>query len=86
MKTSSVLGVCLLAPGLAIAQQDMGTITGVVTDPTGGVLPGVTVTARERASDWRPQPSRMSPAFTSSVPCRSARTTSKRSCRAFAGR
>ena len=51
MKTSCLLIVVyLLAPGLSLAQQDMGTITGVVTDPTGGVLPGVTVTARERAT------------------------------------
>ena len=29
----------------ALAQSDRGTITGRVTDPTGGILPGTTVTA-----------------------------------------
>jgi hypothetical protein len=34
------------AAPMASAQEITGTITGVVTDETGGVLPGVTVTAR----------------------------------------
>ena len=32
--------------GVASAQETTGTITGVTTDETGGVLPGVTVTVR----------------------------------------
>jgi hypothetical protein len=43
-KVSSVLGLVLLAalPAVADAPQT-GVVTGVVTDPDGGVLPGVTV-------------------------------------------
>lgn len=32
-------------PGAALAQQDQGVITGRVTDASGAVLPGVTVTS-----------------------------------------
>jgi hypothetical protein len=38
----------LLVPAVALGQQDMGVITGIVTDASGAVLPGVTVTAREQ--------------------------------------
>ena len=40
--------LCLLVVGLPLtaAAQNTGRITGVVTDTTGGVLPGVTVTAK----------------------------------------
>jgi len=44
---SIVAGVCVLVFGLgvpALAQRTTGTILGVVTDESGGVLPGVTVT------------------------------------------
>ena len=34
----------------AIAQIDTGTIVGRVTDPSGGVLPGVTVTATQQGT------------------------------------
>ena len=36
-----------LVPGIAFAQQ--GTISGTITDTTGGVLPGVTVEAASPA-------------------------------------
>ena len=36
--------IALLAPATALAQLDTGTIVGRVTDPSGAVLPGVTVT------------------------------------------
>ncbi len=45
-----IAALVTLAPIGAFAQQDMGTITGTVTDPSGGVLPGVTVTATEQAT------------------------------------
>ena len=40
--------VCLvmLLSGLALAQRDLGTVTGTVTDPTGSVVPGATVLLR----------------------------------------
>jgi hypothetical protein len=44
---SIVAGVCVLVLGAgvpALAQRTTGTIVGVVTDESGGVLPGVTVT------------------------------------------
>ena len=34
---------------LAFAQTDRGTITGTVTDPTGAVVPGATLHARDVA-------------------------------------
>src|ERR1700722_6346532 len=34
-----------LLPGLCSAQQTLGSITGVVTDPAGAILPGTTGTA-----------------------------------------
>jgi len=34
----------LLAAGLALAQQDRGTFTGTVTDPSGSAVPGVAIT------------------------------------------
>ena len=45
--TATLLSVVLLLPALASA-QDSG-IAGVVSDDTGGVLPGVTVTAASPA-------------------------------------
>src|SRR5262245_1644562 len=42
----------LLVSGTAslIAQTNMGTVTGLVTDRSGAVLPGVTVTAKNTAT------------------------------------
>lgn len=40
----ALLAVCLILPGLAHAQEN-ASISGTVTDATGGVLPGVTVEA-----------------------------------------
>ena len=61
-----VVAVLLLAPSLAAAQgSPTGTLTGTITDPSGGVLPGVTVIAKGAqtgltqqtisggAGDWR---------------------------------
>src|SRR5678809_362459 len=46
VRFASVLGVIWLAPALAFAQA---TITGVIKDPSGAVLPGVTVEASSPA-------------------------------------
>jgi hypothetical protein len=40
------LATCLLAAGAALGQEITGTITGVVSDETGAVLPGAAVTAK----------------------------------------
>ena len=42
-----LLAVGVFAPGVASAQD--ATIAGTVTDTTGGILPGVTVDARDAA-------------------------------------
>src|SRR6266550_1348171 len=42
--SSRIVLVLVLWPCHAIAQQDQGTIAGLVTDVTGAVIPGVTVT------------------------------------------
>src|SRR4029450_6462513 len=39
-----VAAVCLLLPASLAAQAVTGTILGALTDPTGAVMPGVTVT------------------------------------------
>src|SRR5712692_9692092 len=41
----------LLCPPAAFAQKTTGDITGTITDSTGGVLPGVTVTAKCTATN-----------------------------------
>jgi hypothetical protein len=46
LTTVAALAVCLALATSAAAQTETGRITGVVTDATGGILPGVTVTAR----------------------------------------
>src|SRR5439155_27245086 len=38
---------CLLLASIASAQANRGTITGTVTDDSGGVVPGATVVAEE---------------------------------------
>src|SRR5688500_1130400 len=43
-----IVAVLLAAPAVGFAQE--ATITGIVTDATGGVLPGVTVTAVHEAT------------------------------------
>jgi hypothetical protein len=46
------LGVLLIAgSGVARAQTGTATLTGIVTDETGGALPGVTVTATNQATN-----------------------------------
>src|ERR1035437_7150988 len=40
----AVLMVSLLLTGVVRAQVSRGTITGIVTDPTGAVVPGVAIT------------------------------------------
>ena len=44
-----ILTSFLLAPFL-LAQRDLGTITGVVTDPTGAVIAGAKVSLNENAT------------------------------------
>jgi len=49
IRIALVIG-CALTPGLGVAQQDQGVITGRVTDASGAVLPGVTVVATRVAT------------------------------------
>ena len=46
-----LIGVMLAVPAVAMAQE--AVLTGTVTDSTGGVLPGVTVTALHEATGNR---------------------------------
>ncbi len=46
LRSAVVLGVFLSLTATAAAQTETGRITGVVTDATGGILPGVTVNAK----------------------------------------
>ena len=58
MKGSRVLLAllcCLLAPGVTAMAQTSGDMRGVVTDETGGVVPGVLILAPdfpENKEDW----------------------------------
>jgi hypothetical protein len=47
VRTLAAALVLVAMAGLAPAQEITGTITGTVTDQTGGVLPGATVTAKQ---------------------------------------
>ena len=42
-----LLFMLLMTVVLAFAQNDRGTITGTVTDPTGAVIPGAAIHARD---------------------------------------
>jgi outer membrane receptor protein involved in Fe transport len=46
LRAAVALAVFLSLAGPAVAQTETGRITGVVTDATGGILPGVTVKAK----------------------------------------
>ena len=46
LRAAVALAVFLSLAGPAAAQTETGRITGVVTDATGGILPGVTVKAK----------------------------------------
>ena len=46
LRVVAALAVFLALGTGAAAQTETGRITGVVTDATGGILPGVTVTAK----------------------------------------
>jgi outer membrane receptor protein involved in Fe transport len=48
-RTVRLLAVCLLAGSAALAQSS-GAMSGLVTDPTGAVLPGVSLTATNAAT------------------------------------
>jgi hypothetical protein len=48
--TGTVL-VCLVLAAVAAAQETRGTLTGIVTDGKGGVVPGATVTVTNRATN-----------------------------------
>src|SRR5262245_2323959 len=45
--------VMLAAPALLLAQSSMGSVSGTVTDSTGGVVPGATVTLVNQDTDIR---------------------------------
>src|SRR5713226_3361023 len=48
----AVLGMVLLLGSVAaLAQSSKGTVTGTVTDPTGGVIPGATVTLTNKETN-----------------------------------
>ncbi|MCU1327917.1 MAG: hypothetical protein JWN34_3287 [Bryobacterales bacterium] len=49
-----------LSTGALVAQSDRGTINGTVTDPNGGVIPNVTIVAKNQETD--------APAQTASTP------------------
>src|SRR5712692_2335813 len=49
VRTAAVLVAVLMTASAAIAQEQRGSIDGVVRDSSGGVLPGVTVEARSAA-------------------------------------
>ncbi|MGH8245393.1 MAG: carboxypeptidase-like regulatory domain-containing protein, partial [Gammaproteobacteria bacterium] len=42
-----------LSPPMVPAQGDRGSIAGVVTDPSGGVVPGVTIEAVQQATNLK---------------------------------
>jgi hypothetical protein len=44
--TLTLIALALLFTGLALAQGQVGTLSGTVTDPAGAVVPGATVVAR----------------------------------------
>src|SRR6188508_3731058 len=46
LRSAVALAVFFTLTATAAAQTETGRITGVVTDATGGILPGVTVTAK----------------------------------------
>src|SRR5437868_7282797 len=45
MRSVGVLFCLCLIPFTAFAQSDRGTMTGTISDPTGGVIPGVSIVA-----------------------------------------
>src|SRR5438105_68982 len=45
------LSILLCSPGVLRAQGDRGTITGLVTDPTGAAVPDVEVTAKHAGTN-----------------------------------
>src|SRR5437867_12998636 len=48
LMTARLLALVLLIPALSSAQTVTGTLQGTVKDQSGGVLPGTTVSARNR--------------------------------------
>jgi hypothetical protein len=46
----ALLVACLLAPPTALAQTSTGTLTGIVRDSSGAVIPAVVVTAKNIAT------------------------------------
>ena len=50
-RLSTILVLTAVTAGLALAQYGAGTILGVIADPTGAVVPGAKVTARNQATN-----------------------------------
>ena len=46
-----IITIALLAPGVAVAQTGAGALTGIVSDQSGGKVPGATVTATNQATN-----------------------------------
>jgi len=71
----------LLSLGLAVpawSQVQNASLTGLVTDPSGAVVPGVTIIVTSKATNIQQQATTGETATTSSPPCRSARSQSVR--------
>jgi len=58
-----IVGLCLLIfalfPQRGFSQAESGTISGVVSDPSGGAVPGATVTAKNLSTNARPRTRRL---------------------------
>ena len=52
-RTLFLLAAALAVPASQFAQTTFATITGVITDPSGAVIPGATVTATKLDSNYQ---------------------------------
>jgi hypothetical protein len=50
MRVARVLILVCLASGAALAQTNLGTITGTITDPAGGVVANAMIEAKNEAT------------------------------------
>jgi hypothetical protein len=53
LRSAVAMSLCLVLGQLAFGQAITGTITGAVTDPTGGVVPGATVVVTNKETNVR---------------------------------